>query len=73
MSTWPTRTVPVTRPTGLVSCMRFRQRTNVDLPQPEGADERRGMIRGNPQADALQGMVGAVPRIQIRHFDFYAH
>ena len=32
----PTRTVPVTRAMGLVSCMRFRQRTKVDLPQPEG-------------------------------------
>ena len=28
--------MPVTRPTGLVSCMRFRQRTKVDLPHPEG-------------------------------------
>ena len=30
------RTVPVTRAMGLVSCMRFRQRTKVLLPQPEG-------------------------------------
>src|SRR4051812_7534070 len=36
MSSPPTCTLPVTFPVGLVSCMRFRQRTNVDLPQPEG-------------------------------------
>src|SRR5438270_10020388 len=29
-------TVPSTRVSGSVSCMRFRQRTKVDLPQPEG-------------------------------------
>src|SRR5690242_15448740 len=36
MSNSPMRTLPVTRATGLVSCIRLRQRTNVDLPQPEG-------------------------------------
>ncbi len=36
MSTSPIFTVPVARAMGLVSCMRFRQRTKVDLPQPEG-------------------------------------
>src|ERR1700680_3746306 len=30
------RTLPVARASGMVSCMRLRQRTNVDLPQPEG-------------------------------------
>ncbi len=30
------RTVPSTRASGMVSCMRFRQRMNVDFPQPEG-------------------------------------
>src|SRR5208283_1980740 len=30
------RTVPVTRAVGLVSCMRFRQRTKVLFPQPDG-------------------------------------
>src|ERR1700687_6236521 len=32
----PMRTVPVTRASGIVSCMRLRQRIKVDLPQPEG-------------------------------------
>src|SRR5579863_8662501 len=36
MSRSPMRTVPVTRAIGLVSCMRFRQRTNVLFPQPDG-------------------------------------
>src|SRR5215470_19114477 len=31
-----TRTVPVTRAPGTTSCIRFRQRMNVDLPQPDG-------------------------------------
>src|SRR3984893_17342543 len=30
------RTLPVARASGIVSCMRLRQRTNVDLPQPDG-------------------------------------
>src|ERR1700690_3376268 len=30
------RTLPVARASGTVSCMRFRQRTNVDLPHPDG-------------------------------------
>ena len=29
-------TLPVARAIGLVSCIRLRQRTKVDLPQPEG-------------------------------------
>jgi len=29
-------TVPSTRAPGTVSCMRFKHRRNVDLPQPEG-------------------------------------
>src|SRR6266700_7758080 len=36
MSISPTLTSPSARATGLVSCMRFRQRINVDLPQPDG-------------------------------------
>src|ERR1035437_1981636 len=36
MSRSPMSTVPVTRPMGLVSCMRLMQRTKVLLPQPEG-------------------------------------
>src|ERR1700761_894904 len=36
MSISPILTTPVARAMGLVSCMRLRQRTNVDLPQPEG-------------------------------------
>src|SRR3989442_15586126 len=30
------RTLPSTLALGIVSCMRFRQRINVDLPQPDG-------------------------------------
>src|SRR5229473_2242948 len=30
------RTRPVARASGIVSCMRFRQRTKVDFPQPDG-------------------------------------
>src|SRR5579872_933356 len=30
------RTLPVARASGTVSCMRFRQRTKVDLPHPDG-------------------------------------
>src|SRR3954468_8337486 len=30
------RTSPSTRAPGTVSCMRFRQRSSVDLPQPDG-------------------------------------
>src|SRR5580692_8853635 len=36
MSRSPISTVPVARAMGLVSCMRFRQRTKVLLPQPDG-------------------------------------
>lgn len=36
MSRSPSFTEPVTRAIGFVSCIRFKQRTNVDLPQPEG-------------------------------------
>src|ERR1035437_5498325 len=36
MSRSPSFTEPVTRAIGLVSCIRFKQRTKVDLPQPEG-------------------------------------
>src|SRR3954467_15761704 len=32
----PTCTLPATFASGTVSCMRFRQRTYVDLPHPEG-------------------------------------
>src|SRR5690242_436147 len=32
----PMRTLPLTRVSGRVSCMRLMQRTKVDLPQPEG-------------------------------------
>src|ERR1700724_3982010 len=35
-SSSPIRTLPVARASGTVSCMRFRQRTNVDLPHPDG-------------------------------------
>src|ERR1700733_9455849 len=38
-----------------------------------GADKSRGMVRWNLQADTLQGVIGAIPRIEIRHFDGYAH
>jgi hypothetical protein len=30
------RTLPVARAPGVTSCMRFRQRKNVDFPQPDG-------------------------------------
>src|SRR5581483_9865774 len=36
MSSVPTFTEPFTRALATVSCIRFRQRTNVDLPHPEG-------------------------------------
>src|SRR5437870_11845655 len=36
MSKPSTSTVPFTRASGTSSCMRLRQRTKVDLPQPEG-------------------------------------
>src|SRR5579864_6038765 len=36
MSVLPISTVPSARAFGTVSCMRFRQRTKVDLPHPEG-------------------------------------
>jgi hypothetical protein len=31
------------------------------------------MVRRNLQANALQGVVGAIPGIQIRNIDGYAH
>ena len=39
-------TLPVTRPIGLVSCMRLRQRTNVDLPQPDGPMSAVALLAG---------------------------
>src|ERR1700742_1933220 len=36
MSRPPKRTSPSTRAPGAVSCMRLRQRSSVDLPQPDG-------------------------------------
>src|SRR5437867_12966774 len=36
MSSPLSRTFPSTLAFGIVSCMRFRQRINVDLPQPDG-------------------------------------
>ena len=38
-----------------------------------GADQSRGVVRRNFQADALKGVVGAIPGIQIRYFDGYTH
>ncbi len=39
------RLLPSTFVPGIVSCMRFRHRTNVDLPQPEGPMSRRHLVR----------------------------
>src|SRR3954452_18492948 len=36
MSVSPTTTLPSTRAPGMVSCIRLRQRTKVDFPQPDG-------------------------------------
>ena len=40
------RTVPSTRASGMVSCIRFRQRINVDFPQPEGPISLRLAVEG---------------------------
>ena len=50
---WPSITIlPSTRAPGITSCMRFRERRNVDLPQPDGpmsaVTERAGMVIETP-------------------------
>ena len=35
-SCWSSITLPSTRAPGITSCIRFRVRRNVDLPQPDG-------------------------------------
>jgi len=59
--------MPVARAIGLVSCMRLRQRTKVDLPQPEGPMSAVAWFAGMWQVDVLQGVIGPVPRVQILH------
>ena len=67
------RTVPVTRAMGLVSCMRFRQRTNVLLPQPDGPIRAVAWFGGDMQIDVLQRVIRSVPRIQVDDFNADAH
>jgi len=56
MSSSPILTTPVARAIGLVSCIRFRQRTNVLLPQPDGQSTPSHGGR-NAQVDVLQRVV----------------
>jgi len=52
--------------------MRFRQRTNVDLPHPDGPISAVASL-GDVQRDVLQRVVVAIPRIQGLDLDADAH
>ena len=65
MSTSPICTVPSARASGLVSCMRLRQRTNVDLPQPEGPISAVAWFARNVQAHIVKRVHLPIPGIQI--------
>jgi hypothetical protein len=51
------QTSPVAVAPGTTSCIRLRQRTSVDLPQPDGPDDRRTAILSEVQADIVQRFV----------------
>jgi hypothetical protein len=58
-------TTPSARAMGFVSCMRFRQRTNVLLPQPDGPISAVAWLAGHGEIDIPQRLGLAVPSVQI--------
>ena len=56
---------PSTRAPGMSSCIRLRQRRKVDLPQPDGPMSRRHRPGGNGEVHAMQGVVRAVPGVEV--------
>ena len=66
-------TLPSTRPPGVTSCIRFRVRRKVDLPQPDGpmkAVTERGL---DGHRDVVDGLVGAVVGGQAADVDALGH
>src|SRR5881409_3101596 len=64
------RTVPTTRAPGTTSCMRFRQRMNVDLPHPDGRGDR---ARRHGEVDVTQHVTRAEPGVEFRDADAVGH
>ena len=67
------RTRPSARASGIVSCMRFRQRTKVDLPQPEGPMMAVAWLAPHVHVDVVQRLGLAEPGIQVFDFDANTH
>ncbi len=59
-------TAPFAAAPGACSCMRLRQRRNVDLPQPDGPITAVTLAVGDVQGDVVDGVelveVGVEPR-----------
>ena len=49
-----------------VSCMRFKVRSKVDLPQPEGPMKRCYFVGGNAEADVVKSLLGAIEKVEVR-------
>src|SRR6266568_5725864 len=64
MSLWSRRTCPVTRADGTRSCIRFRLRSTVDLPQPEGPMMAVTLLAGKSMETAFTAWV--VPKWTFR-------
>ncbi len=67
---WPSSLIsPLTRQPTMVSFMRFRQRRNVDLPQPEGPIERDDLVAAHVQAHRMDGMFFPIINIHLTAFN----
>ena len=62
----PSRMLPVVRTSSIRSFMRFRQRSKVDLPQPEGPIRAVTWWRGKSMRDVGQGLRLAVVETEVR-------
>ena len=56
---------------GLVHAIQATNRCG--LATTGGTDKSGGVVCRDIEADALKGVVGAIPRVQIRYFDGYTH
>ena len=63
------RISPSRRVCRMVSCMRFRLRKKVDLPQPDGPISAVTAIRRNVQTDVVERLLRAVEKIQLADFE----
>ena len=61
MSSPSSMTSPASAADGTSSCIRLRMRRNVDLPQPDGPDERGDLAGRHQQRHLLEHLVVAEP------------